>query len=246
MAKIAVQSFEEYVHKAGHVSTPDQLFDLFVETMRQFGYDQVLLGFATDHKEIGIKAGIGIIENCPDGWMKHYHENSLEKIDPIISFGVHQSGGFEWNKIGKVVRLKRNQINFLNQSDEAGLHNGLTVPLRGRFNEIAGVSLSTKEKKDACQFSRDILTAHCNHFYISYKRLHTKQDLNPKNIVLTPLERDILIYAALGHTDDEIGDKLKISRHTVNKYFRLLYSKFDANNRILAVVKALSIGLISL
>jgi DNA-binding CsgD family transcriptional regulator len=246
MPKQLVHNFEQYVHEAGKLSSPEELFNFFAMTMKSFGYDQILLGFATDHKEIGVKAGIGIMENYPSDWMKYYHANALEKIDPIVSFGVHQFTAFEWNDINNHVHLRRKQIKFLNESDEAGLHNGLTVPLRGRFNEIAGVSLATTEKKDACYFNTDVLTAYCNHFYITYKRLHTKKLLNPTNILLTNLEREILIYAALGKTEDEIGEKLNISKHTVNKYFRVLYGKLEVNNRVLAVVKALSIGLISL
>ena len=245
MNKIIVDSFEKYVEASSRLTQPHDLFELFIKTMKQFGYDQILFGLATDHKEISMKAGIGIMQNYPASWMKHYHANSLERIDPIVTFGSHQDQAFVWNEISKHVRLQRKQIRFLHESDEAGLHNGLTVPLHGDFGEIAGVSLTTTEKHDACRFNPDLLTAYCNHFYLTYRKLHTKRKLNPKNLVLTRLERDVLQYLGLGLTENQIADKLRVSKHTVNKYLRILYSKLETNNRTVAVVKAISMGLIS-
>lgn len=239
-----MDKFEDYLETANAAKTPERLFEIFVGAMTSYGFNKILLGIATDHKDINLKAGIGVIRNFPDDWMKYYHENSFEKIDPIVTYGVHQAGAFVWDDISNHVELKPIQKKCLNLSEDSGLHNGLTVPLRGPHFQIAGLSLASSEKKDACYFNADLITAFCNHFYIAYKRLHQKNPMNPKNIILTDMEKEVLTWAAIGKTDDEIGEILTISRHTVNFHFRNIYQKIDANSKVLAVVKALTTGLV--
>lgn len=238
--------FEDYLLKANCAKTPQELFDVFVRSMSSYGFDKILLGFATDHKDIGLKAGIGVIKNFPNDWMQYYHQNSFEKIDPIVTYGVHQVTAFAWNDISKHVDLRPIQKKCLNLSEESGLFNGVTVPLRGPNYQIAGLSLASSNKKDSCFYNQDLITAFCNHFYIAYKRLHEKQPINPYNIVLTDKEKEILVWAASGMNDDEIGKRLNMSKHTVNMRFRVIFEKLNANNRTLAVVKALTVGLVQL
>ena len=239
-------AFEHYLEEANKAKTPEELFDIFLKHLRKYGYDKVLFALITDHKDIDLKAGIGVLRNYPADWMAYYFENEFDKIDPVATYALHQSEVFEWSAIGKNVELLPVQKKCLNMGIEAGLNNGIGLALRGPNNQVAGIGLASSEKKDACEFNADLITAYCNHFYAAYKRLHQKVDLNPQNIVLTNREREILKWTATGKTDDEISDILKISRHTVNMHFRHIYGKLDANNRIFAVVKALNCGLVTL
>ncbi|MGB9154796.1 MAG: LuxR family transcriptional regulator [Alphaproteobacteria bacterium] len=241
-----MDGFEDYLQKANAAQTPEELFNIFVNTLHQYGFDKVLFGLLTNHKDIGLNAGIGILENYPADWMQYYFEHSFDKVDPIVTYGIHQSGAFKWSDISKHVELERKQLKCLNLGAEAGLNNGISIPLRGSNGQAAGISLASSEKKDACYFNPDLVTAFCNHFYVAYKRLHEKNPINPKNIVLTDKEQEILTWAAVGKTDDEIAQILTISKHTINMHFRHIYAKTEANNRVLAVVKGLSFGLITI
>lgn len=54
---------------------------------------------------------------------------------------------------------------------------------------------------------------------------------------LTKRQRDILTMAANSKCDKEIADKLKISVHTVNSHFRIIYKKLGKNTRAAACVR---------
>jgi len=240
-----MKSFEDYVQTANAAKTTTELFEIFKSAMASYGFDKIMFALLTDHNDIGLKGGGGIIQNYPEDWMRHYFENSFDKLDPVVTYGVHQSEAFTWEEIPKQVLLTAAQKKILNMGIESGLNNGVGIPLRGSKNQLAGISLATAEKKDASFYNSDVITAFCNHFYVAFKRLHESKNINPKNIVLTNREREILTWAAKGKTDEEIARILAITRHTVNMHLRNIYSKIDANNRILAVVKALNFGLIS-
>jgi DNA-binding CsgD family transcriptional regulator len=238
-----MQKFEEYLEKANKAKTAEELFEIFLSTVGQHGFNKVLFALLTDHRDIGLSAGVGVIENYPEDWMKYYFENGFDKIDPIVTYGVHQDGTFEWAEIPKKVHLHSKQKQCLYLGEEAGLHNGISIPLRGINNQMAGISLATSEKIDACEINPDLITAYCNHFYTAFKRLHNPRQ-HPTNILLTKQEREVLTWAANGKSDEDIAEIMKISKHTVNMHARGAFKKLDASNRVVAVVKAISLGII--
>ena len=65
-------------------------------------------------------------------------------------------------------------------------------------------------------------------------------------IYLTEREVAVLKYLALGLTNNEISGKLHISVHTVKAHLEAIYDKLTVSNRVQAVMKAMSLGLIDL
>jgi DNA-binding CsgD family transcriptional regulator len=63
---------------------------------------------------------------------------------------------------------------------------------------------------------------------------------------LTARETEILALAAAGKSDRDIGAALNLSTHTINTHFRNIFKKLGALNRVHAVAKALTAGIISL
>lgn len=56
---------------------------------------------------------------------------------------------------------------------------------------------------------------------------------------LTPREKEILLGASQGLANKEIGDRLRMSPHTVDAHLRRIYHKLDVHTRTAAVAKAL-------
>ena len=62
---------------------------------------------------------------------------------------------------------------------------------------------------------------------------------------LTERELEVLVLAGRGYTNKAIGMQLGISNRTVQGHLAKTYQKLDANSRTEAVMKAVSLGLIS-
>ena len=62
--------------------------------------------------------------------------------------------------------------------------------------------------------------------------------------VLTPRETEVLKFMALGMKNAEIAKKLTISEHTVKAHVCHILKKFSASDRLVAVVKAIRLGII--
>lgn len=240
-----IRSFEDYVDKANQAQTKEELFTVYLQTLNNHGLDRALFALMTDHKDIRQNAGVGVIHNFPGDWMAHYFENGYDKIDPVISYGATQLSAYRWEDIPTRLTLTKKQQKCLHYGKEAGLNSGVATYLRGSRGQLAGVSLASSEKKDGFDGKIDLITAYSNHFYIQYQRIHKISDPEPCNIILSNKEREVLTWVATGKTDSDISDILSISEHTVDFHLRNIYRKLDANDRMLAVIKALSYGLIN-
>ena len=53
----------------------------------------------------------------------------------------------------------------------------------------------------------------------------------PLNPLLTPREKDVLLFLAGGNSNQQIAAELNISANTVKTHLRSIYSKLDVSNR---------------
>lgn len=238
-------SFEQFIDKANCAKTDDELVSTFLETVGQHGYDRMIFCLLNDHQKIGLAAGVGHLRNYPKDWMEYYFSQGFDQIDPVITYCYQKMGTFTWQEMSERLTLTSKQNKCLNLGMESGLNNGICTPLWGG-SRFAGIGLASSEKKDAVDDKYDLITAYCNHFYLAFHRLHEKasQDEKVPNIILTKAEREILHWMARGKSDSEIGDILTVSDNTVKSHVKHIYQKLQANSRVLAVTKALSLGLI--
>ena len=196
--------FEEYVDRMNKARSVDELLQVFLETVGHHGYDKMIFCLLSDHKQIGLAAGVGHLRNYPADWMKYYFEQGFDQLDPVISYCYQKMGTFTWQEMSERLDLTRKQKLCLNLGTEAGLHNGICTPLWGP-HRFAGIGLATTEKKDACDANIDMITAYCNHFYIAFQRLHAPPQNTSHPVPNIYLTRE-------GKRDFDDGRRRKIRR----------------------------------
>jgi DNA-binding CsgD family transcriptional regulator len=236
-------SFETFVERSNRARTTDELVAVFLATVKQHGLDRMIFCLQTNHDHIDMKPGVGVIQNYPEDWMKHYREKGYDRDDPVITYCQNKLDTFTWAEIPLRLQLTRRQARCLNMGIEAGLYNGICTPLRGP-NQFAGIGLASKEKVDSWDGKVDLITAYCNQFYIAFQRIMQKKNRPEHNIYLTPREAEVLTWASGGKTDSDIAMILSLSEDTVDFHFRQIFKKLDSCNRMMAATKAISFGLI--
>lgn len=238
-----LDSFETFIERANRAKTTGELVKEFLGTVKKHGLDRMIFCLQTNHDHLDMKPGVGVIQNYPEDWMKHYFEKDYGRIDPVITYCQSKMATFTWAEIPERMHMTRTQFQCLNMGIEAGLYNGICTPLWGP-NSFAGIGLASAEKIDSFDGNLDLITSYCNHFYIAFQRLNRKKDFTERLVYLTMREHEILKWAAVGKSDGEIGTILNLSEDTVDWNFRKIFKKLNANNRTLATSKALSYGLI--
>lgn len=239
-------AYEEFVENANQSTTVDGLVDVFLTKVKEHGLDKMIFCLLTDHKQIGLEAGVGHLRNYPDDWMQYYFEKRYDQIDPVISYCYQKLGTFSWEEMQENLSLTKEQSACLNMGIESGLNNGICTPLWGP-HRFAGIGLASSEKKDTFDGRYDLITAYCNHFYIAFQRLQEQNDSykqEVQNIVLTTRQREILLWAYKGKSNNDIGDILNLSTDTIKYHFKSIYQMLGVNHRVPATAKAIALGLI--
>lgn len=235
--------FEDYLSEANRATSANDLFYVLLQAINRHGFDSALFSLITDHDDIGQKADFGIICSYSESWMSHYFERWCRNIDPAALDIARHDEVFFWGDMPELMRLRKDQHALMFLESDACLRCGLAVPLRGMDGQFAALGFAATEKKDSNEYDLDMVTAYANHFYVAYKRLYRKEDRQDA-VFLTPKEREVLTWVASGKTDSEIASILNLSRNTIDAHVRKVFKKLNANSRVLASVKAISMGLI--
>ena len=237
-------TLEQFIEKTNAASSAEEVFGLFEQAMREYGYDRICYSLITDHPSLGLNAGHGVLRNYSEDWMKHYFERQYEKIDPVPKFCFATNMPFTWDWVSASLELSPTAQRVMNEASEAKLHDGIAVPLYGVNGELAGIGMASSsggtavDKNMLCK-----IRALAFQFHLAFTEKEAEQSAL-KNVHLTDREKEVLLWAAEGKSDPVIAEILNISYPTVRYHMNNIFRKLDANERTFAVVKAIRHGLI--
>lgn len=236
---------EDFIEAANKLPDRETLFDYYIQTLGQFGFDTAIYTFATDHLEAGEKAGHALLSNFPSDWLDHYFENGYESLDPVVELAHRTNDVFTWADIKQKMNILPQQARILNEAEESGLHSGIGIPLHGARGELAGIGLAGDDAyRDFSQLELaqvQIITQQFHQKYCAFGQSVSKE--LPK---FTLKERDVLQWMAAGKSAYDTSMIMGISQDTVKFHRKNIYQKLNANSLTYAIVKSLRLGLISL
>lgn len=239
--------FEDFVETTSKIHTKEHLFDVFVPLMRHLGYDRLNFSVKYDDQLPNSEHKFGIVSTYPEDWQRFYDERRFVEIDPVLQCAAGSVSPYTWKQLETALPLSTKQTRFLRLGEEAGLHNGIGIPFSGPHSQVAGIALATSSRSRDRPSNFALLVAYCNQFYATFKRIvGLCGPTFPRFARLSCREHEVLRWVVCGKTDDEISTILSISDHTVNRHMRTIFLKLGVNNRLNAVVTAITTGLINL
>lgn len=237
---------EDFVEATNLASSRDEMFVLYNEALGKFGFDRNIYTFLTDFPSINHKAGHGIKSNYPDDWMQHYQKKNYQSIDPVIIQVLKGTGVFTWTQLIESRSVSDKQICILEESREAGLCDGVGVPLYGSNGTLAGVGIASSLggiNPDKTMLNKiKIISEQFHLVYCETGHQTVQKNFKP----LTARETEVIKWWAQGKTGEEIALILNCAVDTVKFHSRNIFVKLQANNRIFAVTKAIRLGIIPL
>jgi DNA-binding CsgD family transcriptional regulator len=242
-------SIERFIEDTNRAGSSEETSRIFGSALESFGYDRFCYSLITAHRSAGLDAGHGIARNYPDDWMSYYESNDYRQKDPVPLHGLTTSKPFTWESVVKSRALSSEQIKIMNEAKEARLLDGIAIPICGHNGELAGVGIASST--GGTQPDRNLLgkiRALSYQFHLCYTELESKENQKLRNppqcTVLTAREKEILLWAAEGKSDSVIADIIGVSHSTIRFHMKNIFKKLNANERTLATVKAIRLGLI--
>jgi DNA-binding CsgD family transcriptional regulator len=228
-------AFSERYDQAGAV---DDVSRLFMREIGKLGFSYAACLSHVDPLNPPCDAVVMI--DYPAIWLAHFSASNYADRDPVFLAARAQALPFQWSDPHFLKRLKRDQIRILDEAAEAGLEDGLTIPLHAPKALPASCSLVIGPD------GIDPLSVREAHWHAVYaheraRRINAPQ-ISQHRISLGRREKQILEWVGRGKSDFEISVILSLSEHTIHNTVRHIMAKYDAVARVQAVMRALRDG----
>ncbi|CAB3803146.1 HTH-type quorum sensing-dependent transcriptional regulator RpaR [Pararobbsia alpina] len=182
-----------------------------------------------------------ICAHYPDQWVRHYQKNSYALVDPVHRTAFTRTAPYRWCDITDLNRLEQR---VLDEALDAGLANGISVPIHEPMGRILLVNLSGPASVLNGEHSQRLAYLIGTQFHFELERL-AKQHSTPTSRRLTLRQCECLTWVARGKSSWAIGKLLGISHHTVDYHVDTAMKILNVNSRTSAAVQATALGLIS-
>jgi LuxR family quorum-sensing system transcriptional regulator CciR len=237
----------EFIEQSNAAKTPEAVFELFRLAVFELGFERIAFCAATFAAQEALARGNlrpVVALNYPDDWVNHYFEKRYQEIDPVFLLTPSKGAPFLWDDIVKQESLSSRQRNLFNECKEAGLHNGVSVPIHGPRGESYVVCLASDNPSSDSSKQLANLQILATQFQLAYSHVAREPFAAGKGLHLTERERECLTWTARGKSAWAISEIIGVSEHTVNFHLKSVMRKFDTANRVSAVVTAVRMGLI--
>lgn len=185
------------------------------------------------------------LTNVPGAWEDRYSRNRYYDHDPIMLFALYNMMPESWSTIVRRDRLTPKQQRIVSDAQDAGMRDGIIVPVHGPGGEFAVLSLSHSEtgKQVGSNVTADEAYVHmfALRFHSIVRKLRDPAGAEaPAD--LTNREIDVLFWTAEGKSTWDISQILGISEATVNFHISSAKRKLGVHSKPHAVAKMFSFG----
>ncbi|MEO0342971.1 MAG: LuxR family transcriptional regulator [Pseudomonadota bacterium] len=236
---LLAQRVEDLIERIDRVSALDSVYDRVSEMRETFDVEHAVYFSSDQSKRPYALATYG------SEWAKHYEENKLYHIDPIVGAAFTRFGLYDWKSVSWAGRQSQA---FRSDAVAAGVGTqGVALPIRGPLGEFAMVTMSSNARDRSWSTQRTEFAPYLmlvgQYMHEATRTIVQTPDLGYK--VLSPREKDVLLFLSKGMNRAHVAEKLKISEHTLRVYVDAARRKLNAQNTTHAVARALKLGMIS-
>ncbi len=176
-------------------------------------------------------------------WEALYTRERMQSVDPILAYCLHVDGAFRWRD-AMSKPTNPTSASFLEAAQDFGLVDGVSYTCASGPNSPRTVLSLTDADAGDPDGAIQVLSALGPHVHEAYKRILQLQCADATSPVLSPREREVLIWTQQGKTYWEIGCILGISQRTVKYHFSRIKQKLDVVNASHAIAKAMRLGIV--
>ncbi|AZV38955.1 transcriptional regulator [Komagataeibacter xylinus] len=181
------------------------------------------------------------LSSYPKEWTTHYIGNNYGQVDPLLPRAMQTTVGFEWNTCDAMMNKK--EWALAADIYEIGVQDGFVLPIHGPGSSVffASFGQAGRTMPLRMQIALSMLTMQ---YHQRYQQLTAPQVIQPD--ILTARERECLAWVANGRTTSEVAEILNVNDNTIKFHLKNAQRKLECTNRVTTVIKALSLGLISI
>lgn len=231
----------DFIERTAAVSDPWALVGELKRALGDFGFQHIACGAIGGHAlyQSALPAPAVVVDYPPE-WQRHYFEKGYVGIDPVVTRAAYTRVPYHWEQLRD---LTPGQARLFNEAREAGLKQGITVPIHGPAGEVFVASVASSFGDVEPRMAVTVVNLLVNQFHSAWMSL-VVPGAPEAPVQLTLREQECLVWSARGKSSWDIGVILNISENTVNFHLKNALAKLGASTRIMAIVKAIRMGVI--
>ncbi|WP_439373266.1 autoinducer binding domain-containing protein [Bradyrhizobium sp. DASA03120] len=236
-----------FVECANQTQSLKALFDLLVSCASVEAFTEVTYGALTFAEPLRLPECPPplVAMKAPPDWCHSYLVRRYYTVDPVLRRAPTFGGPFLWDELPNEHQLQPCEQRVLREAREAGLKNGVGVPLFGPSGRISLISFASLFDDADPQRNMKHLNALAWHFHIAFAEIaRPSGGGSNRKVSLSEREKDCLRWVGEGKSSWEIGKILNVSENTVNFHVKNAIRKLGTANRTQGLVKAIRLGLI--
>lgn len=181
------------------------------------------------------------ISELPGGWEGYYHEQGYHKVDPTMSWALKEKTPFVWSDSFSETKynggLSTIQEALVNESNDAGLGNGIVIPLTRMHGSKSFVSVSG-DNDDVGISEKHAVHILSLYFSEGLRRISRGGQVATNIPKITTRELEILEFYATGKSAWDISQILNVSEWTVRFHLKNIRAKYGVHSMVYAVALA--------
>jgi len=243
---VSQQSFDfateafAFIEKLDQISSVQDVVDEIAKSFSLFGFENfIITGLPGIRERFD---DVVLLRKWPAGWFEIYTREDYVRVDPVIRLCRSTAQPFEWSEAPFDREREPRAGEVMDRATDFRMRNGFCLPVHGINGYEACFSMSGV---DLDLTSRTKPAIHLMAMY-AFERARQILDPRPREDanLLTPREREALMWAAAGKSAADTGDILGITARTVTAHIVSACRKLEATNKTQAVARALQYRLI--
>nr|WP_255726337.1 LuxR family transcriptional regulator [Microvirga sp. ACRRW] len=218
----------------------DDVIDEMARSFTLFGFENFIITGLPGLRERFDQ--VVLLKKWPLGWFEIYVKEDFVRVDPVIRLCRNTVQPFEWSEAPFDREKEPRSAEVMDRATDFRMKDGFCLPIHGINGYEACFSMSGVDL-DLSSRTKPAL-----HLMAMYAFERARQILKPLPHrgadLLTPRERETLMWAAAGKSAAVTGEILGITERTVTAHIVSACQKLDATNKTQAVARAMQYKLI--
>lgn len=234
----------DYLEKIHDAKTIEELWDIHVGTMAEFGFDRLLYGFTRfrTSNSFGDRQDILLLSNHSPEFIREFVDGGMYFNAPMVKWAAENVGACSWQWMEKNrEHLTPEELDVLNFNRKMGVIAGYSISFKDISSRAKG-AIGLVARPGLSQDDVDqIWSRHGRMILQMNNAAHLKMTHLPYSTQRPPLtdrQREVLEWVGEGKTTQDIATIMGVSTATVEKHLRLARIALDVETSAQAVLKA--------
>ncbi|MEW7006185.1 MULTISPECIES: helix-turn-helix transcriptional regulator [unclassified Lentilitoribacter] len=242
--RVFVDSIIDAVAKIKSCENEAAVYDVLVQTAQIFGMTSFgISGIPLPGEDM---RPYFMLNGWDVEWQARYINQGYVHTDPVIHRCTHSIEPFCWADATNGRKLSPNAQKIMNEARAFDMLYGFAIPIHSIKGQQAIVTFGTDHydlsEEDEAALHMIAIYAHAQ--LRKFKRTATPEAL-PRDVSrITPREKECLLWASEGKTNDDVAEILSISRSMVETHLARAGSKLNTCGKTHLIAEAIRSGII--